>query len=863
MNNYLITIIIPNHDVPAKTFQKCFDSIKNQTIGFENIELIIVVHNSPSYYPEIKEMTKDYENVKVLTLSDDCHSPSSPRNFALKHATGELITYVDADDWIPTTCLKPVIKHMQDKSIDIGITRRDYSLEDDTATPVANIVLWDQTQEEIIMTRDNIDNEKMFSGFWGTSTSKFYRREFLLKNNILFDETVHFSEDFLYNADAFNAAKKFCVMPQYITYHYFIRHGSLIQSRNQKPEMLIKYAEGFKKIFDHMINAGFWVDDTVCNMCYYFSLFMLGNESLTYEDRIKIKNILEPYLKMISPLKPSKLYTKKQVRDFYNFPNDVILNVEKWMKNDRDDNFSSISDTSKLMSVEQNVLNEIITNNMDTDVGKRFGFADMYSFSQYMSKVPLTNYDIYEPLIDLTTRVCESGIYSSDKSIDYLYSFGSFGVRKALPCTQAHINTYVDQVKKILDNKDTFYVYSNVYYFKKYNDENYLISIYGAMLMHYFTYLINNGIFKKIGILNLYNKFSEKYALDIQYIISVINISDTKITQIFAVNTFTLFMAFKDIKDNFMSICDDIENGTVRGKLDLSSDKRLITPNKKRADYLRNIYKSKNGNITLQDIWPKLKEIDACYSKAYQIYTDSLSKGLTNVVIKNSLLYTPEVMLGIDGDDEGNYKLNLKGAFYEFIDIDDKTNKTYRYKQLTPGKIYTVVVTNYAGLYRYVTKHKILVTRYDNDDLIFSLYTLDKNSLSIDNVLITDDLVYQSLRQALKQTNLEINDYCFYYENNSFNLYLDPIDDSLLNEIKCKETKELILNNLSKLIPNFEKINSIKEFNVIFLETNTILLSYEKRAIKGKTTINSLRVEHLINNISSLNYLDKFKKYKV
>lgn len=57
---YKVSVVTPFHNVEMTMFQKAADSMRQQTIGFENVELVIVVHNSePQYLPQLQEMFKD------------------------------------------------------------------------------------------------------------------------------------------------------------------------------------------------------------------------------------------------------------------------------------------------------------------------------------------------------------------------------------------------------------------------------------------------------------------------------------------------------------------------------------------------------------------------------------------------------------------------------------------------------------------------------------------------------------------------------------------------------------------------------------------------------------------------------------
>ena len=49
---YKVSVVTPFHNVDMAMFNKCIESMRCQTIGFENIEWVIVVHNcKPLYLP--------------------------------------------------------------------------------------------------------------------------------------------------------------------------------------------------------------------------------------------------------------------------------------------------------------------------------------------------------------------------------------------------------------------------------------------------------------------------------------------------------------------------------------------------------------------------------------------------------------------------------------------------------------------------------------------------------------------------------------------------------------------------------------------------------------------------------------------
>lgn len=49
-DRYPVSVVTPCHNVDLELLTKCFDSLKGHTLGFENIEWVLVIHNcAPGY----------------------------------------------------------------------------------------------------------------------------------------------------------------------------------------------------------------------------------------------------------------------------------------------------------------------------------------------------------------------------------------------------------------------------------------------------------------------------------------------------------------------------------------------------------------------------------------------------------------------------------------------------------------------------------------------------------------------------------------------------------------------------------------------------------------------------------------------
>ena len=80
-------------------FDGCVNSMLEQTLGFENIEWVITLHNCKAeHIDRVREKLGNYDNVILDVLNNDCHTAASPRNNGLKLATSDYVAFLDGDD---------------------------------------------------------------------------------------------------------------------------------------------------------------------------------------------------------------------------------------------------------------------------------------------------------------------------------------------------------------------------------------------------------------------------------------------------------------------------------------------------------------------------------------------------------------------------------------------------------------------------------------------------------------------------------------------------------------------------------------------------------------------------------------------
>ena len=94
---YKISVIIPIYNV-EKYLEATIKSVINQTIGFKNIQLILVNDGSPDNSEKICLKYKDLYPENITYIKKENSGVSDTRNMGIKHIKGKYVNFLDSDD---------------------------------------------------------------------------------------------------------------------------------------------------------------------------------------------------------------------------------------------------------------------------------------------------------------------------------------------------------------------------------------------------------------------------------------------------------------------------------------------------------------------------------------------------------------------------------------------------------------------------------------------------------------------------------------------------------------------------------------------------------------------------------------------
>lgn len=112
-----ITIIVPIYNV-AKYLPTCIDSIINQT--YTNLEILLIDDGSTDDSGKIAKSYAEKDS-RIKYFHQQNSGQSSARNLGLKKATGEYISFIDADDEITPDFIANLVKPFKDSKIILSV----------------------------------------------------------------------------------------------------------------------------------------------------------------------------------------------------------------------------------------------------------------------------------------------------------------------------------------------------------------------------------------------------------------------------------------------------------------------------------------------------------------------------------------------------------------------------------------------------------------------------------------------------------------------------------------------------------------------------------------------------------------------
>ncbi len=185
----LVSLVIPCFNV-EKYINRCLTSIVNQTIGIENLEVIVIDDASyDSTWNILLEWEQKYPDNFVLIQHEKNKKQGAARNTGLCYVTSPYISFIDADDWIESTMLELMYTKITAMNLDaIGCGyHRAVSDNDTIKEKTGKGFFYDYSSE--------LQKRKLvLHGCPGYVSGKLYRTSLMQEYQIFFPEQCYYED---------------------------------------------------------------------------------------------------------------------------------------------------------------------------------------------------------------------------------------------------------------------------------------------------------------------------------------------------------------------------------------------------------------------------------------------------------------------------------------------------------------------------------------------------------------------------------------------------------------------------------------------------------------------------------------------
>ena len=214
----LISVVVPIYNM-EKYLKKCVNSIRSQT--YHNLEILLIDDGSTDKSLKIcKELSKGDKRIKVYHKQNG--GLSDAKNYGIKKAKGDYITFVDSDDWVEKDMYYAMLSKMIETSSNIIICGRFLDYEDGSS------ITTNYHQEMVMNTEESIVQLNSFSCFDMSSCDKLYERALFEGIEFPYGKKC---EDAYTTYRLFAKSKRVTFIPNCF-YHYFQRQNSISRSSN-------------------------------------------------------------------------------------------------------------------------------------------------------------------------------------------------------------------------------------------------------------------------------------------------------------------------------------------------------------------------------------------------------------------------------------------------------------------------------------------------------------------------------------------------------------------------------------------------------------------------------------------------------
>lgn len=223
--NKAISIVVPCYNVESY-IDRCLTSLVNQTIGIDQLELILVDDASKDKtWDKLVEWESKFPESIIIIQHEKNMKQGAARNTGLQYVSAPYIGFIDADDWADVTMFEKLYNAAIKYNTDItGCNAIRVFTESEKGSIISDqpiLYYYDSDEEK---------TELMKNGITGYVVCWIYRSEIILDNNLMFPQFTAYEDNYWKDILKLYIHSSFLIQEE--LYYYFVNMNSTIMNPN-------------------------------------------------------------------------------------------------------------------------------------------------------------------------------------------------------------------------------------------------------------------------------------------------------------------------------------------------------------------------------------------------------------------------------------------------------------------------------------------------------------------------------------------------------------------------------------------------------------------------------------------------------
>ncbi|WZY74804.1 hypothetical protein YC2023_021188 [Brassica napus] len=459
--------------------------------------------------------------------------------------------------------------------------------------------------------------------------------------------------------------------------------------------------------------------------------------------------------------------------------------------------------TSNVQQIQDNLLEEILTPNLNTEYLQRF-HVERFDKELFKKNVPVVSYEEIKPYIDRVVNGESSDVLSARPITGFLLSSGtSGGAQKMMPWN----NKYLDNLTFAYDLR-MHVITKHVKGLEQGKGMMFLFTKQEAITPSGLPARVaTSSYFKSEYFKNRPSNWYYSYTSPDEVILCSNNtqslychllcglVQRDEVVRMGSIFASVMVRAIKFLETYWEELCSNIRSGHLSEwitDLGCHSSVSLVLggPRPDLADTIETICNQSSWKGIVTRLWPNTKYIETVVTGSMGQYVPTMNYYCNDLPLVSTTYGSSETTFGINVDplckpEDVSYAFMPNMSYFEFITMDGDKRDVVDLQDVKLGCTYEPVVTNFSGLYRMRVGDVLLVTGFYNNAPQFKFVRRENVVLSIDSDKTNEEDLFKALSQAklvLDSSDLTLVDFTSYADTSTF-----PGHYVLYVEVKAKE----------------------------------------------------------------------------